>query len=144
MTLTTLDAAALIKSHQLILYDGTCPLCVGFVRFVLKRDRDARFRFVAMQSGLGQEILARYDQPLRDWESNLLIAQGRSHEKSSAFLGVCRALPRPWSWLAWLEAVPLGARDWLYDRIARNRYALFARSSFCALPSPETAWRFLS
>ncbi|MEM7223643.1 MAG: DCC1-like thiol-disulfide oxidoreductase family protein [Pseudomonadota bacterium] len=144
MSLDPPDSVAPIESHQLILYDGVCALCSGFVRFVSRRDRDGRFRFIAMQSPLGQSILAQYDQPLRDWDSNLLVKQGRAYTKSDSVLEVCRDLPRPWSWLTGLAILPRGLRDWGYDRVARNRYRLFGRRDVCDLPPPESAWRYLS
>jgi len=40
----------------LILFDGVCVFCSRWVRFVLKRDREARFRFVAIQSEAGRAM----------------------------------------------------------------------------------------
>jgi hypothetical protein len=40
-------------------------------------------------------------------------------------------------------ALPRGLRDWLYDRVARNRYAWFGRDEACLLPTPELAARLL-
>ena len=34
----------------LILFDGVCNLCNGFVQFVIQRDAAGRFRFAALQS----------------------------------------------------------------------------------------------
>jgi predicted DCC family thiol-disulfide oxidoreductase YuxK len=34
-------------------------------------------------------------------------------------------------------------RDWLYNRIARNRYQWFGKRATCFLPSPDLAARFL-
>jgi predicted DCC family thiol-disulfide oxidoreductase YuxK len=34
-------------------------------------------------------------------------------------------------------------RDWLYDRIAHNRYRLFGRRQACLVPTSEIAGRFL-
>ena len=31
-------------SHPILLYDGVCGLCNRFVRFILRRDRNALFR----------------------------------------------------------------------------------------------------
>jgi predicted DCC family thiol-disulfide oxidoreductase YuxK len=40
--------------------------------------------------------------------------------------------------------LPRPLRDWLYDRIARNRYRLFGRRDTCLVPSPDVANRFLA
>ena len=47
-------------SHPILLYDGVCGLCNRFVQFILRRDRDAVFRFAALQSAFAATILARH------------------------------------------------------------------------------------
>lgn len=139
-----MDLDALFARHDLILFDGVCPLCNGFVAFVARRDRAGRYRFVSVQSALGQAILTRLDLPLIDWESNVLLEAGQPHFKSAAQLRILRQLPAPWSWLWWLRHLPGPLLDWLYDRIARNRYAVFGRSDRCALPPAGLSERFLA
>jgi predicted DCC family thiol-disulfide oxidoreductase YuxK len=39
--------------------------------------------------------------------------------------------------------MPRPLRDWLYNRLARNRYRWFGRRDACYLPTPELAPRFL-
>ena len=42
----------------LILFDGVCNLCNGFVQFVIRHDSEGRFRFAALQSAAGQAVLS--------------------------------------------------------------------------------------
>ena len=44
-------------SHPILLYDGGCGLCNRFVQFILRRDRNAVFRFASLQSALAAPIL---------------------------------------------------------------------------------------
>ncbi len=138
---STLDD--LLSRHRLILFDAVCPLCSGFVHFVLKRDPAALFRFVSVQSDLGQEILTHFGQPLSNWESNVLVEGGAAYFKSTCFFRVMAHLPPPWSWLTAGRVVPRPIRDWLYDRIAQNRYSMFGKYDHCIVPAPEVASRFL-
>ena len=39
--------------------------------------------------------------------------------------------------------LPRPVRDWLYDRVARNRYQLFGRTESCMVPTPELMRRFV-
>ncbi|MBV9704044.1 MAG: DUF393 domain-containing protein, partial [Methylobacteriaceae bacterium] len=48
-----------------------------------------------------------------------------------------------WRWTRSLRLIPRTVRDWLYDRVARNRFRLFGRRSTCFVPDPSTAERFL-
>ena len=66
---------ALSRGAPVMVYDGACNLCHGWVRFALKRDRAERLRFLAAQSPLGQEFLKR----------NRLPAQAFLHEQEARF-----------------------------------------------------------
>ena len=136
--------AEILRGPPILLFDGECVLCSGFVRFVIARERVPVFRFAAVQSVTGQAILRHFGLPLTDWESNVLVEDGIPSFKSGAFFGVLRHLRAPWPWLRGLRVLPLGLRDWLYDRIARNRYALFGRYDRCRLPPAALRARFLA
>jgi predicted DCC family thiol-disulfide oxidoreductase YuxK len=41
---------------EVILYDGVCVFCSRWVRFVVARDVDARFRFTPIQSAYGTRL----------------------------------------------------------------------------------------
>ena len=45
------------QDKKIILFDGVCNLCNGFVQFVIKHDKKDIFRFAALQSEIGQDIL---------------------------------------------------------------------------------------
>ena len=51
-------------------------------------------------------------------------------------------MPR-WGWVRVFAILPRPVRDWLYDRIARNRYQLFGRTESCMVPAPELMRRFV-
>ncbi|QQS13212.1 MAG: thiol-disulfide oxidoreductase DCC family protein [Rhodospirillales bacterium] len=126
-----------------ILFDGVCVLCAGFVRFVVARDRACAYRFVAAQSPLGQALLVDLGLSTVDFESNVLIEDGRAHFKSEAFIRVASRLTWPWRWAGTLRVCPRPLRDAAYDIIAGNRYRLFGRRDSCLVPSPALAARFL-
>lgn len=126
----------------LILFDGVCLLCSAWVRFVVARDRAARFRFVTIQDGAGSGLAASLGMDPAEPETNAAVLGGRALFKSDAALAVLRHLPG-WRWTAALRAVPRPVRDWLYDRVARNRYRLFGRADTCMVPTPELASRFV-
>jgi predicted DCC family thiol-disulfide oxidoreductase YuxK len=129
--------------HPVILFDGVCNLCSGFVNFVIARDKQARFRFAAVQSAVGRQILAELGRPLDDWDSNVLLDHGAAYVKSAAFLRIVQQLSGAWPVLALGRVLPLALRDWLYDRVARNRYRLFGQRPSCMIPAPDIRARFL-
>ena len=127
---------------RLILFDGVCVLCSWWVRFVIERDAGARFRFVAIQTPRGSALAMRLGVDVANPETNVAIINGRAYSKSDATIRVLADLPH-WSWSRIFLLVPRHARDWAYDRIARNRYRLFGRSESCLVPTSSIAARFL-
>lgn len=127
----------------LILFDGVCVMCSGFVAFVIRRDPAARFRFVAAQTPLGQSILSRLGLSTTEFESSILIEDGRAWFKSGAFFAILRRLPWPWPWLAVLRVLPRAITDRVYNAIADNRYRLFGKRDSCLVPSPDIRRRFV-
>ena len=138
------DLEALLHRQPLILYDGVCGLCGGFVHFVIARERRPDFRFATVQSPLGQAVLAHFGLPLTDWESNVVVLDGRPYFRSEGFFQVLRRLRGVWPWLALAGHLPRPLCDWAYDRVARNRYALFGRQDRCILPASGLKARFLA
>ena len=70
-------------THQLspvILFDGVCNLCNGFVQFVIARDRARRFRFAALQSVAGRRLLDQPDAAVDDVPASFVLVEiGRAH-----------------------------------------------------------------
>jgi predicted DCC family thiol-disulfide oxidoreductase YuxK len=130
--------------RPLIVFDGACVLCSGFVRFVLRHDQAGRFRFLAAQSDLASAIYRHYGLPTDVWETNLLLAEGVLYTKSAAGIEITTRFGGIWSLMRLLRLLPRPLRDWIYDRIARNRYRWFGRQEFCGIADPAHEDRFLT
>ncbi len=130
---------AFADQRPLIVFDGVCVLCSGFARFVAARDLERRFQFTAAQSPLGQGLYRHFDLDTVNYETNLLVADGRVFAKMAAFGGIMARLGQPWRLAAAIDRLPGAHADGLYDRIARNRYRLFGRRNACILP--DATWR---
>jgi predicted DCC family thiol-disulfide oxidoreductase YuxK len=64
------------KNKKIILYDGVCNLCNSAVQFVIQHDKKDVFRFVALQSELGQEIMNYIGINPKDIDSVILYEPG--------------------------------------------------------------------
>jgi predicted DCC family thiol-disulfide oxidoreductase YuxK len=131
-----------------ILFDGVCNLCNGFVQFVIRHDSRGRFRFAALQSELGQALLAAYGQPataasLASPDSVILLEGGQLYSHSAAVLRIARQLDGPWRLAAVGGLLPQRWRDAAYRFVARHRYRWFGRQESCLMPTPELRARFL-
>lgn len=43
----------------MVLYDGVCNLCNGWVNFVIDRDAQSRYKFASLQGEAGRALMAR-------------------------------------------------------------------------------------
>ncbi|WP_137885485.1 thiol-disulfide oxidoreductase DCC family protein [Pseudomonas sp. 2FE] len=128
---------------RVVLFDGVCKLCNGWVRFLLRYDREQLFKLASVQSAEGQAILRWYGLPTETFETMAYIEGRELFVRSEAILRIVGQLHWPWRALLVLRLIPRPLRNWLYDRIALNRYRLFGKYDACLLPSPEHARRFL-
>lgn len=128
----------------IVVFDGVCVLCNGWVRFLLRHDRRRRFRFAAMQSEAGHALLAANGLDPDDPASFLLVDRGGAWTDTAAIARVLATLGGPWSIAAFaLRLSPRRLRDAAYRRVARNRYRWFGRHDACVLPSLADRERFL-
>jgi predicted DCC family thiol-disulfide oxidoreductase YuxK len=128
--------------QDLILFDGDCVLCSHWARVVHKRDPALRFKFAAIQSPYGRELAARFGIDPTTPQTNLVVLGGRVWFKSDAAIAALSAL-HGWGWTAAARVIPRGLRNWLYDRIARNRYRLFGKRERCWVDDPTLRDRIL-
>jgi predicted DCC family thiol-disulfide oxidoreductase YuxK len=130
--------------HPIIIFDGVCVLCSGSAQFVLRHDKQQRFRLLTAQSALGDALYVHYGLDPQNYETMILIADGIAYLKSEAGIRIAEGLGLPWSLAAALRILPRGLRDRLYDGIARNRYRIFGRREHCYLASEADRARFLA
>ncbi len=131
------------QQFPVILYDGVCVLCQHSVQFVLRHDREARFRFGTLQSRRGRELAGVDEGETTPLDSVLLVMNGRVYRRSSAALRTLMALGWPWRLAGILLVIPPPVRDWVYDFIGARRYRWFGRTEQCMLPPEGWQERFL-
>jgi predicted DCC family thiol-disulfide oxidoreductase YuxK len=136
--------APLVSARETVmLFDGTCKLCNGWAEFIIRHDRMQGIRLATVQSPQGQQLLAWAGLPTDQFNTIVLIAEDRFFVRSEAMFEILARLPVPWPWLNAARLVPQALRDWLYDKIALNRYRLFGRYDSSRTPVADHAERFL-
>lgn len=128
---------------QVIVFDGHCRICNGWVNFLLARDRRRRFHFAAVQAATGRRLLEQAGFSALDPETMLYVHQGRIYSHTDAILRVFWQLGGGWRLLSLLRAIPAVLRDLLYVAVARRRYRWFGRIEQCRVPQSGEAARFL-
>ena len=130
------------ETPWLILFDGICGWCTGWVRFLIKHDTRQRFQFAPLQSPLGQQLLATYNFSQEKFSTFVVITPDGYFTKSTAVLKVARHLGGLWYVLYSFILVPKSIRDIVYNLIARYRYRLRGTLTTCYLPPKEYQNRF--
>ena len=125
-----------------VLFDGVCNFCNGAVNFIIKRDKDSRFKFAALQSEYGEQKRAEFGIG-DDVDSVVLIENGKVYMHSTAGLRIAKGLGGVWSLAYAFIIVPAFIRDWGYKLFAKYRYRLFGRQDACMLPTPDVRERFM-
>jgi predicted DCC family thiol-disulfide oxidoreductase YuxK len=127
----------------LAVMDADCAVCSWGARMIHRLDGSGTVRICPVQSPLGAALIRHYGLRPDDPESWLFIDDGVAHKDFEAVLHACRRFGG-WGRLAFvLHACPRPLRDWLYRRLARNRYAIFGRADMCALPDPAFRRRLI-
>ncbi|MGO4802246.1 thiol-disulfide oxidoreductase DCC family protein [Pseudomonas sp. W22_MBD1_FP4] len=137
------NAPFLRPGESVVLFDGVCKLCNRWVKFIIRHDREHRIRLASVQSPEGQILLAWAGFPVSQCDTIVVISNNMVFVRSEAFFEILSRLPRPWRWLTAGRLIPTALRDWLYNKIALNRYRLFGRYDSCLLPSADHERRFL-
>ncbi len=128
---------------RVIVFDGVCNTCNAFVNFVMNRDSRELFKFGTLQSQPAQQILTHLHLSTHDFETFLLLENGKVFTKSTAALKILRCLHGWWPWLYAFIIIPRPLRDLVYSFIARHRYQWMGRSENCRVPSPKERNRFI-
>ena len=127
---------------DVILYDGVCIFCSRWVRFVIARDAERRFRFTPIQSDYGTRLAQAFGIDPADPDTNAVVHGGVAYFKSDAALTVLSALPG-WGWVARAVLGAKAAARRVYNLVARNRYRIFGKYDECFVPDAEMRARVM-
>lgn len=124
---------------KVILFDGVCNLCNGFVNFILERDQKGVFKFASLQSDYAKNLLGEESET----ELNTVIFYdgNQFYRKSEAVFQIIENLAG-YRWLKMFRFIPRRLSDGIYDLVAKNRYRIFGKSDSCRIPTQELLQRF--
>ena len=123
--------------------DAECALCSFGARMIHRLDTSGTIRICPVQSPLGQSLLTQNGITATNPESWLFMADGQVWTDFDAMAEVGLRCGGWGRLLRLLRLIPKPLRDWLYARVARNRYAVFGRGDICAIPDPAFKARLI-
>lgn len=130
-------------SAPIAVMDAECAICSWGARMIHRLDRTGSVRICPVQSPLGTALLAHYNLEPADPTSWLFLDRGVAHMD---FEGVIAA-GRRFGGVGWITSLllilPKPVRNWLYQKLARNRVALFGKADMCSFPDADFQKRIL-
>ena len=132
-----------MNHEKIILFDGVCNLCNSSVNFIIDRDKKNIFKFAALQSETGQKLLGHSKMNQKDFDSVVLIENGKIYSKSTAALKIIKEFSSLWKILYAFIIIPQPVRNYIYDVVASNRYKWFGKKDSCRIPTPDLKEKFL-
>lgn len=126
-----------------VFMDGECVLCMVGARILDRLDKSSTIRICPVQTPLGQAVLAHYALTPDDPDTWLFLQDGVAYGSLDAMIRVGAFIGGFGHLMQVLRIMPRGVQDWLYHRLARNRYWMFGRRATCELPTPSLCARLL-
>jgi predicted DCC family thiol-disulfide oxidoreductase YuxK len=132
------------RDKKIILFDGVCNLCDATVQFIIKHDKNDLFRFAAIQSEIGQQIVQHIGVDITKTDSILLYEPGHAYYyKAEAALMIAKGLGGIYSLMGIFSVLPKALSNSIYDYVARNRYKWYGKKQDCMIPTPEMKVKFI-
>ncbi|MBS7786821.1 DUF393 domain-containing protein [Flavobacterium sp. CYK-55] len=133
------------QGKKIILFDGVCNLCDSLVQFVIKHDAQDQFRFVALQSEMGQQVLNYIGISNKKIDTVVLYIPGKAYyTKSTAAIQIAKGLGGFFHLGTVFRILPTPIRNWVYDLVAAKRYKWYGKKVVCMIPTAELASKFLT
>ena len=139
-----MEISDLPKEKRIILFDGVCNLCDSSVQFIIKHDKKDSFRFVSLQSELGQKIIKHIGIDLTKVDSIVLYEPGTAYYiKAEAAFKIAAGLNGLYPFINIFSVFPKSLTNLVYDYIAKNRYKWYGKKESCMIPTLELKSKFL-
>lgn len=132
-----------MENNLIVIYDGICNLCNWSVNFIIKRDKNNKFKFAALQSNFVNNNFPSLKDLNTKTSSVLLLKNKEIFRKSDAVFEIIKLLDSPAKYLLVFKIFPKSFRDFIYDFIANNRYKLFGKKDKCSLPNDNIINKFI-
>jgi predicted DCC family thiol-disulfide oxidoreductase YuxK len=132
-----------MSDQPVIIFDGVCNLCEFSVRFIVKHDRHATFKFVSAQSEKGKVLQRLCGVDTLNDGTVIVLRNAQVYVHSDAALHIAKHLDGLWRFLYVFRFIPKPIRDYFYAIISKNRYRWFGKKNECLLPDDDLKQRFL-
>lgn len=122
------------SQRPIVVFDGECALCNGFVAWLIRHDANGRFLIAGSAGEVGAAVISAAGLEASIAASTLIVWDGTVHVRSGAIIAIAQRLPWPWRAVAGIRLVPRVARDAVYRFVAARRPTMHADDPSCGVP----------
>ncbi len=134
-----------MKIEDVILYDGVCILCNKWVSFIIRNDKNKRFKFAPIQSKFASKIINEFGGDTKNIDTIFLIKSNEVYTKFQASTYALYSVNKIFIFIYALNMIlPKALLDFFYDFVGSRRYKIFGKFNSCPLPDPKIKDRFIN
>lgn len=132
------------QSKYILFIDGVCNLCNNLVRFVFNFDKNSNFLFAPLFGKKYQETnkIIKFPKEL-DTVIVYSVEENKYFIKSEAIKIILLELSYFKIIGYFFYFIPIKLRDFLYDFVAKTRYKVFGKTTYCKYENFIESTRFL-
>ena len=130
-------------NEKIVYYDGLCGLCDGSISLILKFDKKHTLKYSSLQGKSGQILLKQLNKELHEFDTVLFKVNDQVYTKSTA---VFKIIDSVGGWIKIFKIfnlLPTKFNDWVYSKIAKNRFKYFGKLKSCDISKFNIPGQFI-
>jgi predicted DCC family thiol-disulfide oxidoreductase YuxK len=130
-------------NEKIVYYDGLCGLCDGSISLILKFDKKHILKYSSLQGNSGQILLKQLNKELHEFDTVLFKVNDQVYTKSTA---VFKIIDSVGGWIKIFKIfnlLPTKFNDWVYSKIAKNRFKYFGKLKSCDISKFNIPGQFI-
>jgi predicted DCC family thiol-disulfide oxidoreductase YuxK len=133
----------MINTEKIVFFDGLCGLCDGSVSLILKFDKNNILKYSSLQGKSGQVLLKKLNKDLKEFDTVIFKVNDQVYTKSTAVFKIIESIGGWIKILLIFNLFPTKINDWIYSKIAKNRFKLFGKLDNCDISKFNIPGQFI-
>ena len=118
-------------------------MCDFFVNLIVKIDSKGILKFSSLQGESGQKLLKDLNYDSDELNTVLFRANDQVYTKSTAVFRIIKTVGGLWNVFLIFNLLPTSFTDFIYKKIAKNRYKLFGKLDQCDISKFNKPGQFI-
>ena len=128
---------------KVVYFDGICGLCDLSVNLLVKMDTQKNLKFSSLQGKSGQILLSDLKIDLNEFNTVLFKVNDQVYTKSTAVFKIIDSIGGWIKIFKIFNLLPTKFNDWVYSKIAKNRFKYFGKLDSCDISKFNIPGQFI-